>query len=41
MDKTAYKELKEKLLTGKKNGYDKSVDLEAMERYCTDRKSVV
>ncbi len=39
MDKTAYKELKEKLLTGKKNGYDKSVDLEAMERYCTGYKA--
>lgn len=39
MDKTAYKELKEKLLTGKKNGYDKSVDLEAMEAYCTGYKA--
>ena len=39
MDQTAYNALKEKLLTGKKNGYDKSVDLEAMERYCTGYKA--
>ena len=36
MDKDAYKELKKKLLSTKKNGYDlvSAGDLKAMEDYC-------
>ena len=30
-----FKELKKKLLSDKKNGYDRGVDMEAMEAYCT------
>jgi hypothetical protein len=36
VDKTEYKELKKKLLSTKKNGYDRisAADLAAMESYC-------
>ncbi len=34
-----FKELKKKLLSDKKNGYDRGVDLEAMEAYCTGYKA--
>lgn len=41
MDKTAYKELKKKLLSAKKNGYDKldAAELTAMENYCAGYKA--
>ena len=41
MEKSAYKELKEKLLTRKKNGYDliAQEELSAMEDYCTGYKA--
>ena len=40
MEKTDYKELKERLLSGKKNGYDKlsEADCAAMEDYCAGYK---
>ena len=40
MDKTEFKELKEKLLSGKKNGYDRisEADRAAMEPYCEGYK---
>ena len=40
MDKTEFKELKKKLLSTKKNGYDRisAEDLAAMERYCEGYK---
>ena len=40
MDKTEYKELKKKLLSTKKNGYDRisAADLAAMESYCEGYK---
>ena len=40
MDKTEYKELKKKLLSSKKNGYDRisDADLAAMESYCEGYK---
>ena len=40
MEKTDYKELKERLLSGKKNGYDKlsEADCAAMEDYCSGYK---
>ena len=40
MDKTEFKELKKKLLSTKKNGYDRigAADLEAMEAYCEGYK---
>ena len=40
MDKTEFKELKKKLLSTKKNGYDRisAADLAAMERYCEGYK---
>ena len=34
-----FKELKKKLLSDKKNGYDRGVDMEAMEAYCTGYKA--
>ena len=34
-----FKELKKKLLSDKKNGYDRGVDTEAMEAYCTGYKA--
>ena len=41
MEKSAYKELKEKLLTRKKNGYDLIApeELSAMEDYCAGYKA--
>ena len=41
MEKTDYKELKERLLSGKKNGYDKlsEAELSAMEEYCGGYKA--
>lgn len=41
MDKNEFKELKQKLLSNKKNGYDKTSaeTLAAMEAYCTDYKA--
>ena len=41
MDKTEFKELKQKLLSDKKNGYDriKAEELAAMETYCDGYKA--
>ena len=41
MDKDAFKQLKETLLSGRKNGYDRlnGAELEAMEDYCTGYKA--
>ena len=41
MDKTEFKELKKKLLSDKKNGYDRlsADDLTAMEAYCEGYKA--